>query len=82
MYADLLAVDLLIFDDFGKEKFTETRMMDLFTTVNNRMDNLKPMIFTTNYYGKELINRFEDKDFAEPFIRRIRESTRTINLKK
>ena len=38
--------------------------------------------FTTNYYGKELINRFDDKDFAEPLIRRIRESNRTINLKK
>ena len=82
MYDDLLNADLVIFDDFGKEKFTETRMMDLFTTVNNRMDNLKPTIFTTNYYGKELINRFDDKDFAEPFIRRIRESTKTVNLKK
>jgi len=80
-YGELLHADLVIFDDLGKEKFTETRSMDFFVSVNNRMDNLKPMIFTTNYYGNELIERFHDKDFAEPFIRRIRESTKTINLK-
>jgi len=80
-YAEILKADLVIWDDLGKEKFTETRMMDFFAAVNNRLDNLQPMIFTTNYYGAELAGRFTDKDFSEPFIRRIRESTETINLK-
>jgi len=80
-YSDILKADLVIWDDLGKEKFTETRMMDFFAAVNNRLDNLRPMIFTTNYYGAELAGRFDDKDFSEPFIRRIRESTETVNLK-
>ena len=79
-YGEMLAADVVIFDDLGKEKFTETRMMDFFTMVNDRLDNRKPMIFTTNYDGDELAGKFEDKNFAAPFIRRIRESTETINL--
>lgn len=79
-YDEILKADLVIWDDLGKEKFTETRMMDFFSAVNNRLDNLQPMIFTTNYYGSELASRFTDKDFAEPFLRRIRESTETVNL--
>jgi len=81
LHSNLAKADLVIFDDLGKEKFTETRCMDFFTTVNNRMDNKKPIIFTTNYTGNELAARFVDKDFAEPFVRRIREATETINLK-
>jgi len=79
-YDEILKADLVIWDDLGKERFTETRMMDFFSAVNNRLDNKQPMIFTTNYSGSELAGRFNDKDFAEPFLRRIRESTETVNL--
>ena len=79
-YYEMQVADILVFDDLGKEKFTETRMMDFFAMINDRLDHLKPMIFTTNYDGDELAGKFEDKNFAEPFIRRIRDSTETINL--
>jgi len=35
-YKELMDVDILILDDLGKERFTETRMMDFFSMVNNR----------------------------------------------
>ena len=50
-------VDLLIIDDLGKEKPSEWGLEKLFTIINSRYENNLPVIITTNYDQKSLINR-------------------------
>ena len=64
---------LLVIDDFGKEKFTERYEISVFQIFEKRAANLRPTIFTTNYKGKELKERFSDQNNYEPFSRRLNE---------
>ena len=50
-------VDLLIIDDLGKENRTEWSNSIIYTIINNRYENYKPIIVTTNLAIKELENR-------------------------
>ncbi len=56
-----LAVDILVLDDLGTEKFSEWSTAQLYLIINHRMDDLKPTIVTTNYQVKELKKRFNDR---------------------
>lgn len=49
--------DLLIIDDLGKEKATEWSVQMIYSIVNSRYENEKPMIITTNYTPDELAAR-------------------------
>ena len=49
--------DLLIIDDLGKEKATEWSVQMIYSIVNSRYENEKPMIITTNYTPDELVAR-------------------------
>ena len=48
---------LLIIDDLGKEKCTEWSNNIIYTIINNRYENYKPTIVTTNFSVKELENQ-------------------------
>ena len=74
--------DLLIIDDFGKEKFTERYEVSVFQIFEKRFANLKPIIFTTNYRGEEFKARFSDMANYEPFSRRVNEFMERINFSK
>ena len=50
-------VELLIIDDLGKEKPSEWGLEKIFTIINNRYENNLPVIITTNYNQKSLIER-------------------------
>ena len=50
----LSRVRLLIIDDLGKEKATEWSNNIIYTVINNRYENYKPTIVTTNLTIKEL----------------------------
>lgn len=50
-------VRLLIIDDLGKEKCTEWSNNIIYTIINNRYENYKPVIVTTNLSIKELENQ-------------------------
>jgi len=52
---------LLILDDIGAEKTTDWTTDRLYTVINNRYINNKPMIFTTNCDLKELKNRLGER---------------------
>lgn len=78
----LESCDLLIIDDFGKEKFTERYEVSVFQIFEKRFANLKPIIFTTNYRGEEFKARFSDMANYEPFSRRINEFMERINFSK
>lgn len=57
---NLLTVDLLIIDDLGAEKITETKITDLFTVINTRLLNqnhkITKTIISTNLTVEELFN--------------------------
>lgn len=46
--------DLLILDDFGSEKVTEWVDSKLFEIINARIENKKPVVYTSNLAPKEL----------------------------
>ncbi len=52
----LSRVRLLIIDDLGKEKASEWSNNIIYTVINNRYENYKPTIVTTNLNIKELEN--------------------------
>lgn len=68
--------DLLIIDDLGKEKPSEWVLEKLYYIINQRYENLKPVIITTNYDSDTLKNRLTIKDnssTAEAIISRLNE---------
>jgi len=66
-------VPLLAFDDLGKERLTPRLEADLFAILDERTSNLRPTIITTNYNGTTLLDRFNNKETGEAFLRRLRE---------
>lgn len=69
-------VDLLVIDDLGKEKPSEWVLEKLYHIINQRYENLKPVIITTNYDRITLINRLSTKDnssTAEAIVSRLSE---------
>lgn len=49
--------DLLILDDFGKEKLTEWGVAKLFEVINGRYKNYKPLVITSNYPLNSVLTR-------------------------
>lgn len=69
-------VDLLVIDDLGKERPNEWTLEKLYTIVNNRYENLLPIVVTTNYDIDRLITRLTIKnniETAEAIVSRLNE---------
>lgn len=65
---------LLIIDDLGKEKPTEWALQMIYAIIDRRYNALKPVIITTNYGAKELIEKFtinDDSSTAEAIVDRL-----------
>ena len=60
LYKNILDVDLLIIDDLGTEKLTDTKITELFTIINTRLLNqnhkITKTIISTNLTANELFN--------------------------
>lgn len=69
--------DLLFIDDLGKGKMTARAEQDLFEIFNTRLQQQKPVLVTTNYNGESLTKQFS-AETGGPFVRRLKEITRTI----
>lgn len=69
----LCTVPLLCLDDLGKERLTNRFESDLFAILDERTSNLRTTIITTNYNGQTLLERFNNKETGEAFLRRVRE---------
>jgi len=71
-------VDLLIIDDLGKEQCTEWSMSALYSILNDRYEDMKPTVITTNYGMEDLITaltpRGGDKTKIAACISRLRET--------
>jgi hypothetical protein len=49
---------VLVIDDLGKQKVTEAFASALFDLINHRYENYKPIIITSKYDSKKLIDQF------------------------
>ena len=74
-------VDLLILDDLGKEKLTESRGEWLYDIIDKRYVKNVPVWITSNMGSTALINRM-GYDRGEAMIRRLREMCFVWNSKK
>lgn len=64
-------VDLLIIDDFGKEQCSDWSMSMLYTILNDRYEEMRPTIITTNYNTEELLKAMTPKGLDDYKIRAI-----------
>lgn len=71
--------DFLIFDDIGKQKFTERVEMEFFGLLELRTSYLLPTFWTANAGSKEL-SAMMSRDRAEAIIRRLTEFSTIITL--
>lgn len=71
-------VPMLVLDDLGKERLTPRMETDLFGIIDERSQNLRTTIITTNYNGTTLLDRFGNQETGQAFLRRIREFSTAI----
>lgn len=58
-------VDLLVIDDLGKELPTEWMLTTFYSILDERYENCKPVIVTTNYNDDELVRRLSQRSIRE-----------------
>ena len=80
MIEGLTRCEVLCIDDLGKEKTSDSWEQDLFTIVDRRMLNKKPIIITSNFNGKLMIDKYSDIHKIEPMVRRLREECITVSF--
>lgn len=77
-------VDLLIIDDMGKEPPTNWGLAKMYEIINDRYEDYKPIIVTSNYTADELVKRLTpadgDNTTADATVDRILEMTYTAPL--
>ncbi|MGB4439337.1 MAG: ATP-binding protein [Sedimentibacter sp.] len=77
-------VDLLIIDDLGKEQCTDWSMSTLYSILNDRYEDMKPTIITTNYNEDSLIKNMtpkgSDNEKIVAIISRLREISTVITM--
>lgn len=75
--------DLLVIDDLGKEQPTEWSIQTLYNILNDRYEDMRPTIITTNYSQRDLIGRYSlggDSSTATAIISRLRECSKVITM--
>lgn len=71
----LMDCDLLVLDDFGRERATDFVQETLFTVINARYEKQKPVIITTNIGPKTL-----RKNLGDAVISRLYEMCEIVNM--
>ena len=64
--------DILILDDFGKEKLTDRAGESVFDVIDSRYTHSKPVWITTNLNGQEMITKLGE-DRGKAVVRRLSE---------
>lgn len=80
---EYLRADLLVIDDLGKELITDWSLSMLYTIVNMRYEDKRPIIITTNYDDAGLIDRLGrkgDRITAEALVSRLHEMSYAIPM--
>lgn len=77
-------VDLLIIDDLGKEQCTDWSMSTLYSILNDRYEDMKPTIITTNFNEDTLIKNLTPKGYDNAkivaIISRLREVSTVLTM--
>ena len=77
-------VDLLIIDDLGKEQCTDWSMSTLYSILNDRYEDMKPTIVTTNYNADGLVKALAPKGYDDTkivaIISRLREVSTVMTM--
>jgi len=77
-------VDLLIVDDLGKEQCSDWSMSTLYSIFNDRYEDMKPTIITTNYSADDLVRALTPKGFDDSkivaIISRLRETSTVMTM--
>ncbi len=77
-------VDLLIIDDLGKEQCTDWSMSTLYSILNDRYEDMKPTIITTNYGDADLVRALTPKGHDDTKIKaiisRLRETSTVLTM--
>ena len=69
----MVNVPLLFLDDLGKEKMTDRMASVLFALIDQRTQNKRSTIITTNLTGDQLLERFHDKETGNAFVARLKD---------
>lgn len=72
---DAIRVDWLLIDDIGKGKLTERALEAFFHVIDKREQAERSTVWTTNASADNFRNWMGD--YAEPFLERLRRSTKT-----
>lgn len=59
-YRKCLDIDLLVIDDIGTEKPTDYDKTQMFEIINNRYENKKPIIYTSNCKLEDLTTKYDE----------------------
>lgn len=77
-------VDLLIIDDLGKEQCSDWSMSTLYSILNDRYEDMRPTIVTTNYNAENLVSALTPKGFDNTkivaIISRLRETSTVMTM--
>jgi len=69
----MVNIPLLFLDDLGKEKMTDRMASVLFALIDQRTQNKRSTIITTNLTGDQLLERFHDKETGNAFVARLKD---------
>ena len=72
-------VDLLIIDDLGKEQCSDWSMSTLYSILNDRYEDMKPTIVTTNYNQAALATALTPKGYDDSKIAAILSRLREVS---
>lgn len=78
-----LRADLLVIDDLGKEAITDWSLSMLYTIINMRYEDRRPIVITTNYDDTQLIDRMArkgDRVTAESIVSRLHEISYAVPM--
>lgn len=76
--------DLLIVDDLGKEQCSDWSMSTLYSIFNDRYEDMRPTIITTNYNADDLVRALTPKGYDDTkivaIISRLRETSTVLTM--
>ena len=78
-------VDMIIIDDLGTERISKWALEKLYTIIENRNENRLPIVITTRFDKKELLQRFnegQDKILADAVINKLYQMCYGVTLVK
>lgn len=77
-------VDLLIIDDLGKEQCSDWSMSTLYSILNDRYEDMRPTIITTNYNNEALVKAMTpkgaDNSKIVAIVSRLRETNAVLTM--